>query len=140
MERVSHIEKINNDFMKLNKNVEEIVDNFKKNHNHKINIKIEPILNSILTSTKMKDEDVQILLDDIEKNVSVYYYMNQSVILKLLSLYDNVKTLKKLKEEVKHKIPKNLIIEEAKELTELYNLRYTNLLIRYIDYLINLLQ
>lgn len=143
MERVSHIEKINNDFIKMNKDVEEIVENFKKNHSNKINLKIEPILNAILTSSKLRDEDIQILIDDVHVNTSVYYYMNQNVLLKLLSYISSVKTLKKLKDDVVNdKIPSVLMVKNeestSKELTELYNLRYINLLIRYIDYLINL--
>jgi hypothetical protein len=143
MERVSHIEKINNDFIKMNKDVEEIVENFKKNHSNKINLKIEPILNAILTSSKLRDEDIQILIDDVHVNTSVYYYMNQNVLLKLLSYISSVKTLKKLKDDIGNdKIPSVLMFKNeestSKELTELYNLRYINLLIRYIDYLINL--
>lgn len=143
MERVSHIEKINNDFIRMNKDVEEIVENFKKNHSNKINLKIEPILNAILTSSKLRDEDIQILIDDVHVNTSVYYYMNQNVLLKLLSYISSVKTLKKLKDDIGNdKIPSILMVKNeestSKELTELYNLRYINLLIRYIDYLINL--
>jgi len=144
MRRETYIEENKNEFIKTNENVVELVENFKKNHLPKINLKLEPILNAILTSNKLKSEDVEKLYEDVLNNYNLYYYMASDLFLKLFHYVEGItisKNLNKLKKNVlAGEIPSQLIIknEEIKEMKELYNIRYNNLLLRYIDYLINL--
>jgi len=144
MRRETYIEENKNEFIKTNENVVELVENFKKNHLPKINLKLEPILNAILTSNKLKSEDVEKLYEDVLNNYNLYYYMASDLFLKLFHYVEGItisKNLNKLKKNVlAGEIPPQLIIKEEinKEMKELYNIRYNNLLLRYIDYLINL--
>ncbi len=144
MERETYIEEIKNYFPKTNEDVEKMIEKFKKEHIHKVNIKVEPILNAILTSIKIKDDDKDLLYNDIENNVYIYYYMDKEVFIKLFSYIADpniLKSLKKLKKNILNdEIPTTLRVKSDEALTknvkELYNLRYQNLLLRYINYLI----
>lgn len=144
MERETYIEEIKNYFPKTNEDVEKMIEKFKKEHIHKVNIKVEPILNAILTSIKIKDDDKDLLYNDIENNVYIYYYMDKEVFIKLFSYIANpnlLKSLKKLKKTIENdEIPETLRVKSDEALTknvkELYNIRYQNLLLRYINYLI----
>lgn len=144
MERETYIEEIKNYFPKTNEDVEKMIEKFKKEHIHKVNIKVEPILNAILTSIKIKDDDKDLLYNDIENNVYIYYYMDKEVFIKLFSYIANpnlLKSLKKLKKTILNdEIPETLRVKSDEALTknvkELYNIRYQNLLLRYINYLI----
>jgi hypothetical protein len=150
MRRETYIEEIKNDFPKTNENIEEIIAQFKKEHSHKINLKLEPYINAVLTSSKIKDEDKDLIFNDIETHINIYYYMEKDIFLKLFSYIagtNMLKNLKQLKKEInENNLPQTLKITPVKNTEEvltkdlkiLYNIRYNNLLLRYIDYLINL--
>jgi hypothetical protein len=149
MKRETYIEDVKFEFAKSNVDVEEIIANFKKEHNYKINIKIEPILNAILSSEKIRDEDKDLLYTDVIGNLNIYYYMDKDVFLKLFYYINGTSILKKLKtlknDIIADKIPAALVIAPlktegtlTKDLKNLYHERYNNLLLRYVNYLINL--
>lgn len=149
MKRETYIEDVKFEFAKSNVDVEEIIANFKKEHNYKINIKIEPILNAILSSEKIRDEDKDLLYTDVIGNLNIYYYMDKDVFLKLFYYINGTSILKKLKtlknDIIADKIPTALVIAPlktegtlTKDLKNLYHERYNNLLLRYVNYLINL--
>lgn len=149
MKRETYIEDVKFEFAKVNVDVEEIITNFKKEHNYKINTKIEPILNAILSSEKIRDEDKDLLYNDVIDNLNIYYYMDKEVFLRLFYYINGTNILKKLKalksDIVADKTPTALIIAPVKtegtltkDLKNLYHERYNNLLLRYVNYLINL--
>jgi len=149
MRRETYIEETKFELPKTNVDVEEIIINFKKEHNYKINIRLEPILNAVLSSEKIKDEDKDLLYTDIQQNINIYYYMEKDVFLKLFyyiastTILKKLKTLKQLIND--DDVPEVLLItplktEETltKDLKKLFNQRYNNMLLRYVNYFINL--
>lgn len=119
---------------------ETILIQFKKNHDLKTNQQILPILTALMTS-KFRDVDKQLILNHIENHINVFYYMNKDILIKLIHYIAGPKlltTLKSLKIRVTKKIPKDLWIP-SDDVKEIYELRYTAILLNYIDYFINLL-
>lgn len=152
MLRETIIEESKYGITKINIDIANVTDEFKKTLAPKIYIKIEPILNGILASTKLQTDDKLKWVEDIKNNIHIYYYFDNEIFFKLFHAIESNDLIKKLKTikkdmEKQDKIPPNIFIqlktEEqnlTKDLKELYLLRYYNLIMRYIDYFITLFE
>lgn len=141
MRREAVIEETKHLFEKTSTDVTTVVEDFKKEFPPKIMLTIEPLLNAILTNNNMKSEDQEKLVTAIRDDIYVFYYMNNEVLIKLINdaaSSNMVKKLKKLSIDVE-----DINLEEFKQLSknqrEIYQLRFDNLVNRYITFLINIL-
>ena len=126
----------------------DIIENFKATHDPKINLKIEPILNTVITQPNFNDNLKNLLIESINNNVLIYYYMQIDILTKLIYYLTSLKDLSTLIELLSNnkKIPKSLYIPYQqptkktvgeKGSVELYDLRYRSTLLRYCNFLLN---
>lgn len=127
------------------KNVEEL-EKIKKEHGLKIYLKLTPLFDYI-NNNKLTDEDNNKLIESIMNNIYIYYYMNNDVLILILNY--TLGQLNKLQNlldlVINNKTPKKVIVENTQyenlqpTVKKIYNIRYNNMLIRYINFLINIL-
>jgi len=147
--RVHVIEEIQFAIPKTKVDSSGLIDEFKQKNTLKINQEIEPLLNTLFSSS-WRDEDKLILYNDISHNVTIYVYMNKEVLSKIINKINNpiVKQLKQLITDVKDAtslstLPAGLKPTSddkkktmTKNLKEIVFQRYQSQLLRYIDYLL----
>ncbi len=118
-----------------------VVENFKKEFSPKIMLSIEPLLNAILTNNKLKAEDQELLVNSIHDNINLYYYMNIEILIKLINIAASGNIKEKLK-KIKGN-PIDIDKEEyehlKKDQKQIYEIRFNNLVHRYIQFLIQVL-
>lgn len=153
MRRETEVESAIPDYAKINNS--EVLMEFKKEHAYQY-IKVEPILNAILSS-KITDNDKLKLIDGVNKHVNTFFYMDISSMIKLLNYVFHVqliKKLQKLEKVLKSEVPDELAMkkkdrsrssrsseesEEEIEDDEIQKMRYQSMLLRYTQFLIQIL-
>jgi len=126
------------------KNVDEL-EKIKKEHGLKIYLKLTPLFDYI-NNNKLAIEDNNKLIDSIMNNIYIYYYMNNDVLILILNYtlgqIGKLQTLLDL--VINNKTPKKVMIENnqyeglSATYKKIYNIRYNNMLIRYVNHLIQL--
>lgn len=130
-------------FEKTSLDVTAVIDNFKKEFSPKIMIDIEPLLNAILTNPNIRSNDQETLITSIHDQINLYYYMNTEILIKIID-YGGKDMKKKLKKVKGNPIDILDINQEEynslkKNQKEIYQLKFDNLVDRYITFLINVL-
>lgn len=122
---------------------DEELERIKSEYGAKYGVKLEPLYDFI-TRNKLDIIYKNKLLQSIEDNVNLYYYMNIEYFINIINYVTvpNVNIVKKLRELhtniINDKIPKKLLSAPKDVNLDIYDIRYKSLLQRYIVFLINI--
>ncbi|HSW76463.1 MAG TPA: hypothetical protein VLG50_05435 [Candidatus Saccharimonadales bacterium] len=121
----------------------ELIEQFKQEFPLRYQQKLLSILNAIFSHKRLKDADKQMLYHDIVNHINIYYYMNKDVFIKILDVINqptivndinNATTISELPQSLK---PTTIPESMSKNVKQVYFLQYRDLLVRYIDYILN---
>lgn len=129
-------------------NIEEL-EKIKNEYGIKYFVRLEPLF-SYIKKNKLSINHNNKLIQSIENNVDLYYYMDINAFIRIINYITSnkegtniVRKLKELHKTIEEeKIPKKLLnkdVEVAENLVEVYDIRYKALLLKYITFLIQVL-
>jgi len=130
------------------KSISQVTTNFEKDfYKHELENKyhrISPFLDATVFNINISKPLQEKFDQSIRTNPNIYYFMNSEIFNKII-IYsfqpkkNALKTLNELKiDALKNKIPKELLYD--KQMDDVFNMRYQAAIIRYLEFIINIIK